>query len=260
MLAGVDEDHSRDHMMARKEAYPERRAGGFTRSDGAIQFYTRVRALLRLVDGGATVLDFGAGRGVSAESSTAAHREVSDLRPIARYVIGVDVDSVVRRNPMLHAGLVVDGRSHLPFTDASIDLVVSDHTFEHLPDPKWAASELGRVLRPGGWICARTPNKWGYIGVAARAVPNRLHTQVLSVLQPERHDEDVFPTAYRLNTLRCVCQYFSSPPFIDASYAWDPEAAYFASTALGDRIMRGVSRVTPERFRAVLMVFLQKQS
>jgi SAM-dependent methyltransferase len=245
--------------MTGKEAYPERRAGGFTRCDGGVQFYTRVRALLRLVDGGATVLDFGAGRGVSAESLTAVHREVSDLRSVARYVIGVDVDLVVRQNPLLHAALVVDGRSHLPLADSSIDLVVSDHTFEHLADPAWAAAELGRVLRPGGWICARTPNKWGYIGVAARTVPNSAHTRMLSVLQPCRQAEDVFPTTYRLNTLRSVRRNFPSSLFVDASYAWDPEAAYFASSAVGDRVMRGLSRVTPERCRAVLMVFLQKR-
>jgi SAM-dependent methyltransferase len=245
--------------MTGKEAYPERRAGGFTRCDGGIQFYTRVRALLQLGEGGGTVLDFGAGRGVAAESSTAVHRQLSDLRPVARSVIGVDVDSVVLHNPLLHAAVVVDGHSHLPFADSSIDLVVSDHTFEHLTDPAWAASELGRVLRPGGWICARTPNKWGYIGVAARAVPNSLHTRVLAVLQPHRRAEDVFPTAYRLNTLGSIRRHFSPPMFVDASYAWDPEAAYFASSARGDRVMRTVSRVTPERFRAVLMVFLQKQ-
>ena len=245
--------------MTGNNAYPERQAGGFTRFDGAIQFYTRVRSLLSLLEYGAVVLDFGAGRGVSAESATPIHREISDLRPIARCVIGVDVDSVVRQNPLLHAALMIDGRSHLPFADSSIDLIVSDHTFEHLPDPKWAASELERVLRPGGWICARTPNKLGYIGVAARAVPNRLHTRVLSVLQPQRREQDVFPTVYRLNTLRTVRRHFSAPHFIDASYAWDPEAAYFASTGLGDRVMRGVSRVTPERLRAVLMIFLQKR-
>ena len=240
-------------------AYPERQAGGFTRFDGGVQFYTRVRALLRLVSGGPTVLDFGAGRGVAAESSTAVHQELSDLRSLSRHVVGVDVDPVVRTNPLLHSAVVIDGRSHLPLADSSVDVIVSDHTFEHLSDPGWAALELERVLRPGGWICARTPNKWGYIGLGARAVPNSVHTRVLSVLQPARRPEDVFPTAYRLNTLGEVRRYFPPPRFADASFAWDPEAAYLASTAVGDRVMRAVSRLTPERFRAVLMIFLQKE-
>lgn len=245
--------------MTRQEPYPERRAGGFTRSDGSIQFYTRVRALLRLVDGGGTVLEFGAGRGAAAESPTAVHRELGDLRPISRYVVGVDVDPVVLGNPFVHAAFVIDGRACLPFADSSFDLVVSDYTFEHLVDPLWAASEFCRVLRPGGWVCARTPNKWGYIGIAARAIPNSAHTRLLSFLQPRRRMEDIFPTAYRLNTLRTVRHFFPMSSFIDASYTWDPEAAYFAATTTGDRIMRNVSRITPERLRAVLMIFLQKR-
>ena len=39
---------------------PERRAGGFTRDDGTVQFYLRINALLFPE---ATLLDFGAGRG-----------------------------------------------------------------------------------------------------------------------------------------------------------------------------------------------------
>lgn len=40
--------------------FPEVSAGGFTRMDGTVEFYTRVNALLRP---DMTVLDFGAGRG-----------------------------------------------------------------------------------------------------------------------------------------------------------------------------------------------------
>ena len=42
--------------------YPENRAGGFSRCDGTVQFYQRVRALLRP---NYVVLDFGAGRGAA---------------------------------------------------------------------------------------------------------------------------------------------------------------------------------------------------
>ena len=56
------------------------------------------------------------------------------------------------------------------------------------------------MLRPGGWLAARTPNKWGMIGIGARAVPNDLHTRVLRRLQPDRKAEDVFPVRYQMNT------------------------------------------------------------
>jgi ubiquinone/menaquinone biosynthesis C-methylase UbiE len=43
----------------------------------------------------------------------------------------------------------------LPFADASFDLVFSTMTFHHWPDQVGAASEVGRVLAPGGrWVLA----------------------------------------------------------------------------------------------------------
>lgn len=46
---------------------------------------------------------------------------------------------------------IVEGDAHaLPFPDASFDAVVSTSVFEHLEDVGLAASEVARVLRPGG--------------------------------------------------------------------------------------------------------------
>jgi 2-polyprenyl-3-methyl-5-hydroxy-6-metoxy-1,4-benzoquinol methylase len=61
-----------------------------------------------------------------------------------------------------------------PFPNETFDLVVSDSTFEHVSDAEQVASELDRVLKPGGWICARTPNRHGYV-----ALLNRLGGTVL---------------------------------------------------------------------------------
>lgn len=105
----------------------------------------------------------------------------------------------MRCNPLLDESYVIDPGGSIPLEDASVDLIVSDQTFEHVNDPYAVASEITRVLRPGGWLCARTPSKWGYIGIGARVVPNRLHTALLSRLQPEREAGDVFPTSSLLN-------------------------------------------------------------
>lgn len=40
--------------------------------------------------------------------------------------------------------------THLPFDDASVDVVFSHNLLECLPDPKEHASEVARILRPGG--------------------------------------------------------------------------------------------------------------
>jgi SAM-dependent methyltransferase len=54
-----------------------------------------------------------------------------------------------------HTDIVADAH-HLPFADASFDAVVSFNTFEHLYDPERAASEIYRVLKPGGRLALHT--------------------------------------------------------------------------------------------------------
>ena len=50
-----------------------------------------------------------------------------------------------------HTDVVTDAH-HLPFADGAFDAVVSFNTFEHLYDPGAAASEISRVLKPGGRV------------------------------------------------------------------------------------------------------------
>src|SRR5690606_34252882 len=108
-----------------------------------------------------------------------------------------DIDDAIRSNPGLDEALVLEPGAKLPLPPESVDLVVSDATFEHITDPELYMPELDRVLKPGGWICARTPGRWGYIGLGATMVPNRWHVRLLRYLQPHRKEIDVFPTAYK---------------------------------------------------------------
>jgi SAM-dependent methyltransferase len=44
----------------------------------------------------------------------------------------------------------------LPFADGAFDVAVANHMLYHVPDPRLAAAELARVLRPGGVLLAAT--------------------------------------------------------------------------------------------------------
>jgi SAM-dependent methyltransferase len=44
----------------------------------------------------------------------------------------------------------------LPFGDHTFDVMVADHMLYHVPDPRRAAAEFARVLRPGGVLLAAT--------------------------------------------------------------------------------------------------------
>jgi len=138
-------------------------------------------------------------------------------------------------------------------------MVVSDFTFEHVTEPDWAAEELGRILRPGGWLCARTPNKWGYIGIPTRMVPNGWHVAVLRRIQPEKHQRDTFPTAYQMNTDKDLRHHFPPELYRHATYAMNNEPAYFGSSLIAWRLAQLTFRFTPNRFASVLYVFIQKR-
>ena len=51
----------------------------------------------------------------------------------------------------------------LPLGDASVDGVFSHALFEHLPDPRAALAEIGRVLKPGGFVALRSPDWGGFL-------------------------------------------------------------------------------------------------
>jgi SAM-dependent methyltransferase len=50
---------------------------------------------------------------------------------------------------------------HLPFTDNSFDLVLSNEVLEHVQDDRQAVSEIVRTLKPGGRVVIFCPNR-GY--------------------------------------------------------------------------------------------------
>jgi predicted SAM-dependent methyltransferase len=46
---------------------------------------------------------------------------------------------------------------HIPLGDASVDVVICNHLFEHVEDDRRAMRELYRVMRPGGWGIMMVP-------------------------------------------------------------------------------------------------------
>lgn len=236
--------------------HAEKGIDDFTSLDGTIRFYGFVRAIL-LKRKAADVLDFGAGRGVFWHDDPSVYRRhIRDLRATGAQVTACDVDPAVMSHPCSARQVVITPGAPLPFADASFDTIVSDMTFEHIDEPENIARELLRILRPGGYICARTPNGLGYVRLLTALVPNRLHARVLRQVQPDRKAEDVFPTVYRMNSpaqIRAlfpgarVCYYFDSA---EPSY-------YFGSRVLYEAFML-LHRVLPQRFATTLCVFIEK--
>jgi SAM-dependent methyltransferase len=237
--------------------FPEVGAGGFSRVDSTVQFYERVNAL---VNSESVVLDFGAGRGrFHLDDVVHYRRKLRHFKGSVREVIGADVDPIVATNPSLDRALVLDPCGSIPLPTQSVDLIVSDFTFEHLQDPALIANELDRVLVPGGWICARTPNRYGYVALANQLVPEIFRMRVLRLVQPGKHEKDTFKTFYRLNTCGALRRYFQPAQYDHFTYSWDAEPAYHGNSKILYWIFLMLHLLTPRPLRTLLLIFLQKK-
>jgi SAM-dependent methyltransferase len=237
--------------------FPEIRAGGFSRIDSTIQFYERINAL---IDPDFVLLDFGAGRGAAHLDDVIRYRrELQDFRGKVRKIVGADIDPIVTTNPALNRAFVLQPTSSIPLPDKSINLIISDFTFEHIEEPAHTASELDRVLVPGGWICIRTPNRYGYVALANLLAPEFLRMRVLRLAQPSRKEQDVFRPFYRLNTFEALRGYFKSTHYEHYMYSWDAEPAYHANSKALYRLFLIIHHLTPPRLRTLLIIFLRKK-
>jgi ubiquinone/menaquinone biosynthesis C-methylase UbiE len=246
---------AKSHQLVRR-LLPEMALDSYSAYDGTIEFYGRVRALAAP---NMTVLDFGAGRGAWFEDEESHYRRsVRLLRGHVSEVIGCDIDEAVLQNRAIDRALVVAVGSPLPIGDLSIDMIVSDYVFEHVEDTAWLAREFRRVLKPGGWICARTPTRNNYVSVIARLIANVNHARLLRLAQPGRKAEDVFPTVFRLNARRDIMRVFGNDQFTDHSYIYCFEPQYHFGSALIYRLLTLLHWLLPASLHGNLFVFLQK--
>ena len=128
--------------------------------------------LARTLTSGRDVLDIACGEGYGSDI----------LAATAKSVVGVDIspDAVAHarshyRDPRIF--FRVGSATDIPIPDASVDMVVSFETIEHLVDHDRMMQELRRVLRPNGILLISSPNKLEYSDKPGYA--NRFHLREL---------------------------------------------------------------------------------
>lgn len=248
-------------MTFLRRFHPELDVDNFSRLDGTIIFFSFVRAAM-LRTGAKRVMDFGAGRGqqfhdAGLPDTSLFKLDLMDLRKTGAEVWACDIDPVVATHPASHHQIQIGADGRLPFEDAFFDVICSDVTFEHVSNPEIVASELQRVLRPGGYLCARTPNKYGYVTLAARLVPNRHHVAALRRIAPVKQAQDVFPTLFRMNSVRTIKRLFS-----DCDVAWYRDSAgpsYYFNNAILYRLFMGLHKILPNSMATSLCIFARKR-
>jgi ubiquinone/menaquinone biosynthesis C-methylase UbiE len=204
--------------------YPESEFGGFTDVDGTIAFYLRVNSL---IDPSSVVLDIGCGRGAYRSDPVPLRRELRIFRGKVKKITGIDVSNAAKENPFIDEFYLIEEDSRWPVEDESVDLCLADYTLEHVGDPGLFFSECQRVLKPGGHLCIRTTNQLSYLGLFSKLVPNKIHARLLSKVQDERKEEDVYITLYKCNTVRKIRQALSNYSFASyVVYGYESEPSY----------------------------------
>lgn len=159
------------------------------------------RTLAEHVTPGIDWLEIGCGRQILPEWAM----EIDQQRVMAaraRRLIGVDVDPSLWEHPLL-SGRAIASADALPFPAGSFDLATAAMVVEHLPDPCIVLREIYRVLRPNGRLVFHTPNYTYYLIFLASLCPQAIKNRIVRFLE-YREPADVFPTYYRLNTVKRI--------------------------------------------------------
>jgi ubiquinone/menaquinone biosynthesis C-methylase UbiE len=101
----------------------------------------------------------------------------SALTPFFSTVFGLDIDvnalgeaQKLPENAIDNLEFLTADSLNLPFEDNSVDLILCNHTYEHVPDADILFSEIQRVLKPGGRC---------YLGAASRLILVEPHYHLL---------------------------------------------------------------------------------
>jgi len=111
-------------------------------------------------------------------------------RVVSERAAGVTVHGSEYVGPEHPGGQTVRGVRHedaeaLSFAPASIDVLVSNEVFEHVPHPNQALAECARVLKPGGVMLFTVPFHTDKLHNAARA--ELVNGTVRHLAEPEYH-------------------------------------------------------------------------
>jgi SAM-dependent methyltransferase len=196
-----------------RQEYLERYYGGTTKPTERW-----LRMVLDHTPSGASVLEIGGGPAAWTASA---------IRDRAREIVGLDIDPVIRTNPVLDAAHVYDG-GRFPLPGAHFDVAISRWVNEHLPDPVLHFSEVSRVLKPGGIYLFRTVNLYHFTTWVAYFTPHSLQVPLVRWLRNMSSQEhDPYPTFYRVNTTRRITAIGRTVGLSPVSFAISEEPPYY---------------------------------
>lgn len=176
---------------------------------------------------GAPVLSIGAGEDWSGS--------LRALRRRSPYLVGVDPDEAIERNPALaerHRMTLEEYAAAEP--DRRFEVALAVYVLEHVADPGAFVAACARVLQDGGRLYAVTPSLGHYFGATTWAL-SRLGwaDRVLRRLNRHNHHHahghahTHFRTEYRLNSVRAISRRLEEAGFRSVEFrCYDDTARY----------------------------------
>ena len=165
--------------------------------------------------------------------------------------VDIDVEGLARAQASFGAGVgfLCASGDRLPFPDASVDVVVFNHIYEHVVDPVAVVADIARVLKPGGAVYLGLGNRLG-------VVEPHYRLPFLSYLPPSVADRYVRATGRadsyyeRFRTRRGLRRLVSALPRV-----WDYTVSILAEPerfAADDMVPASLRRLPPAVWRAAL--------
>jgi SAM-dependent methyltransferase len=204
-------------------------------------------------------LDIGCGRKIAPDWALSQPQQTAAFG--GSTLIGIDVDMAIREHPLLKARAFALA-DDLPFRNESFDLVSANMVMEHVRNPARVLSEVHRVLKPGGMFVFHTPNYMYYPVMASSVVPQKVKERLIWLIE-RRHESDVFPTAYRINTGSTIRKLALQTGFTVSELQYNaPGRVFLYWLPIARTIEAGVNKLLTrrwaERFRSNLLVVLTK--
>lgn len=117
--------------------------------------------------------------------------------------IGIDISQDnIKNNKDIDFGFVSD-LNQIPLENNSVDIIVSAMVFEHLQNPEIAFKELNRIMKTEGFLIFATPCIYNIVTIINRIIPHYL-SQKLGKLLTGTIEEDIYPTKYKINSIRKI--------------------------------------------------------
>jgi ubiquinone/menaquinone biosynthesis C-methylase UbiE len=146
-------------------------------------------------------LELGCGHQILPDWMACSNRTETSLVGRTGFTAGLDPAFLsIRSHPTIQ-NRVVSTIEHSPFKEKTFDLITANMVVEHLQNPTAALSEVCRLLKPGGTLILHTTNFLNYQCRIAGIIPQGIKNRLIRFLEG-RSETDVFPTAYKINTVR----------------------------------------------------------